>query len=100
MNVVIIILLIYIIYEIKKNQGTKEEPECSFQDILPEFVGKTCEITLKEPLMMIDAVCSVKGTLADVDDEWVVMETWKRKKKNSNIFRIKNISGINDLSDS
>ena len=98
MNVVIIILLIYIIYEIKKNQGTKEEPECSFQDILPEFVGKTCEITLKEPLMMIDAVCSVKGTLADVDDEWVVMETW-RKKKNTKIFRIKNISGINDLSD-
>ena len=49
--------------------------------------------------MMIDAVCSVKGTLADVDDEWVVMETWKRKKKNTKIFRIKNISGINDLSD-
>ena len=72
---------VYIINEMKKSQKAQEKPKESFRQALPQFRGKMCEITLEEPLVMIDAVFSVKGILVDADDEWVMMETISRKKK-------------------
>ena len=91
---IIIVLLFYIINEMKKSQKAQEKPKESFRQALPQFRGKMCEITLEEPLVMIDAVFSVKGILVDA---WVMMETISRKKKLTKVFRIDNISGINEI---
>ena len=40
---------------------------------------------------------SVKGILVDVDDEWVMLRVQEKKKKVTKIFRIENISGINEI---
>lgn len=94
--VIIIALLLYIIYDRKRESEAAGRVRPSFQKILPEFRGKMCEITLKEPLM-IDIMFSVKGILADVDEEWVMIETQIKKKKVMKIFRIDNISGISEI---
>ena len=60
------------------------------------FRSKMCEITLEEPLV-IDMLFSVKGILVDVDDEWVMLRVQEKKKKVTKIFRIENISGINEI---
>lgn len=94
--VIIIALLLYIIYDRKRESEAAGRVQPSFQKILTEFRGKMCEITLKEPLM-IDIMFSVKGILADVDEEWVMIETQSKKKKVMKIFRIDNISGISEI---
>ena len=79
---IIIGLLIYIICEMKKGEENQGEPYCSFRKRLPDYRGKTCEITVKEPLM-IDIMFSVRGILVDLDDEWVMVETQDKKKKST-----------------
>lgn len=93
---IIIGLLIYIIYEMKKGVGNQQKQPCSFRRILSDYQGKTCKITLKEPLM-IDIMFSVRGILVDLDDEWVMVETQDKKKKSIKIFRIDNVSGIEEI---
>lgn len=91
---IIIGLLIYIIC--KMGEGNNRKPNRSFRKILPEYRGKTCEILLKEPLM-VDILFSIKGILVDVDEEWVMVETREKKKKVTKIFRVDNVSGINEI---
>lgn len=95
-GVITIALLLYIIYSMEKEPEDAGKVQRSFRDVLPEFIGKRCEITLKEPLV-IDMLFSVKGILADVDDEWVMLEVQGKKKTVIKIFRIDNISGINEI---
>lgn len=93
---IIIGLLIYIICEMKKGEENQGEDRCSFRKLLPDYRGKTCEITVKEPLM-IDIMFSVRGILVDLDDEWVMVETQDKKKKSIKIFRVDNVSGIKEI---
>ena len=93
---IIIGLLIYIICEMKKGEENQREPNCSFREVLGDYRGKICEITVKEPLM-IDIMFSVRGILVDLDDEWVMVKTQDKKKKSIKIFRIDNVSGIKEI---
>lgn len=95
--IIIIILLFYIIYDAKKDAETAEKPGIAYEKILPEYVEKTCEITVKEPLVSIDIMFSVKGVLLDVDEEWVMMEVDGKKGKVLKMFRIDNIKSIKEL---
>lgn len=95
--IIIIALLVYIIYDTKKDQELPKKTKLSYQKILPEYLKKMCEITLKEPLASIDIMFSVKGILVDADDEWVMIEVECKKKKVLKMFRIDNIKSIKEL---
>lgn len=94
--IVIIGLLIYIICEYKK-ENRKVDTKISWEKLLPGYIGKNCEIVVKEPLVNIDVMYSVKGIMTDVDDEWLEMECTVKKKKVLKIFRIDNVSGIKEI---
>ena len=94
--IVIIGLLIYIICEYKK-ENRKVDTKISWEKLLPGYVGKNCEIVIKEPLVNIDVMYSVKGIMTDVDDEWLEMECTVKKKKVLKIFRIANVNGIKEI---
>ena len=70
--IVIIGLLIYIICENKK-ESKLDKTLISWRKLLPGYIGKNCEIVVKEPLVNIDVMYSVTGILTDVDDEWLVV---------------------------
>lgn len=95
--IMIIVLLVYIIYDTKKDQELPKKTKLSYQKILPEYLKKMCEITLKEPLASIDIMFSVKGILVDADDEWIMIEVECKKKKVLKMFRIDNIKSIKEL---
>lgn len=54
--IIIIALLAYVIHILKEHTGNgkKEEKKMSYQKVLPEYLNKMCEITLKEPLVALD----------------------------------------------
>ena len=96
---IIIGLLIYFI-SLYKNHNTEEKDmsnKISYQKILPDYLNKTCEINVKEPLSEIDIFFSVKGILIDLDDEWLMLELLEKKKKTIKMFRIDNISSIKEI---
>ena len=94
--IVIIGLLIYIICEYKK-ENRKVDTKISWEKLLPVYIWKNCEIVVKEPLVDIDVMYSVKGIMTDVDDEWLEMECTVKKKKVLKIFRIANVNGIKEI---
>ncbi len=97
--IIIIALLAYVIHILKEQSGNdkKEEKKISYQKVLPEYLSKMCEITLKEPLVALDIMFSVKGILIDLDEEWVMLEVEVKKKKVVKMFRIDNISSIKEI---
>ncbi len=94
--IVITGLLIYLISEYKKDKKPASA-RLPWEKLLPEYIGKTCEITVKDPLVNIDIMFSVTGILRDADDEWLVMECTEKKKKVLKIFRIENIGGVKEI---
>lgn len=95
--IIIIALLMYIIYSMRKGVVNTPKSEFSYQKILPDYLQKTCEIILKEPLYSIDIMFSIKGILVDADDKWVMIEIEHKKKKILKLFRIDNINSMKEL---
>lgn len=97
--IIIIAMLAYMIHILKERTGKdkKEEKKVSYQKVLPEYLNKMCEITLKEPLAALDMMFSAKGVLVDLDEEWVMLEVEAKKKKVLKMFRIDNISSIKEI---
>ena len=97
--IIIIALLAYMIHILKEHTGNgkKEEKKVSYQKVLPEYLNKMCEITLKEPLVALDIMFSAKGILIDLDEDWVMLEVEVKKKKVVKMFRIDNISSIKQI---
>lgn len=93
---IVIGLLVYIICEYKK-EGKEVKKEISYKEVLPQYLNKNCEIILKESLVSIDALYSVKGVLTDVDEEWIMLEMVGKSKKKMKVLRIDNISGIKEI---
>lgn len=93
---IVIGLLVYIICEYKK-EGKEVKKEISYKEVLPQFLNKNCEIILKESLVSIDALYSVKGVLTDVDEEWIMLEMVGKSKKKMKVLRIDNIGGIKEI---
>lgn len=93
---IVIGLLVYIICEYKK-EGKEVKKEISYKEVLPQYLNKNCEIILKESLVSIDALYSVKGVLTDVDEEWIMLEMVGKSKKKMKVLRIDNIGGIKEI---
>lgn len=89
-------LLIYLVYEHRQDKK-KESSKLSWKNLLPGYIGKNCEIIVKELLINLDVMFSVRGILRDVDDEWLELECTDKKKKVLKIFRIDNVSGVNEI---
>lgn len=93
-------LLVYIIYQQnKKERPAEPKSGTNYREHLPELLGKTCEITVKKPLLSIDIAFSITGTVIDFDDEWIVIRKEGKKQNMMKIFRIDNINGIKELSE-
>ena len=97
--IIIIAMLAYMIHLGKERTGSeeKEEKKISYQKVLPEYLNRMCEITLKEPMAALDIMFSAKGILIDLDEEWVMLEVDVKKKKVVKMFRIDNISSIKEI---
>lgn len=99
--IVVIVMLGYMIHYMKKITGegkeTKEKSKLSFEKLLPDYMGKNCEIIVKEPMPAIDIIFSVKGVLVDLDDEWLMMEVENKNKKVQKIFRISNVNSVKEI---
>ena len=97
--IIIIVMLAYMIHIMKEQtaSGEKEEKKLSYQKVLPKYLNKMCEITLKEPLAALDIMFSAKGVLVDLDEDWVMLEVDVKKKKVVKMFRIDNISSIKEI---
>ena len=97
--IIIIALLAYVIHILKERLGNdkKEEKKISYQKVLPEYLNKMCEITIKEPLVTLDIMFSAKGILIDLDEDWIMLEVEVKKKKVIKMFRIDNISSIKEI---
>lgn len=97
--IIVVLLLAYLVYFLKKQMGEEktEQKRLSYQKVLPDYLNKTCEILVKEPLPSIDVMFSIKGVLVDLDEEWLMIEVEAKKKKSLKMFRIDNISSIKEI---
>lgn len=97
--IIIIALLAYLIYVLRGKAGEKAAAgeKFSYAKILPDYLNKTCEITIKEPLAAIDIMFTVKGTLVDLDEEWVMLQVEGKKTSSAKMIRIDNISSVKEI---
>ena len=97
--IIIILLLAYLIHMLK---GKTEESNTagdgfSYAKVLPDYLNKSCEIIVKEPLAAIDVMFTVKGVLLDFDEEWLMLEVKGKKISTTKMLRIENISSIKEI---
>lgn len=97
--IIIILLLAYLVYFLRGQMGEKkmEKTKSSYTAILPDYLNKTCEITVKEPLPAIDMMFSAKGVLTDYDAEWLMLRVKGKKSFSTKMFRIENIASIKEI---
>lgn len=93
---VIVCQMAYLIHSMKKPEKEEKKP-MDYQNILPSYIGKTCELILKDPLYGIDVMYSVSGTVVDCDSAWVMIETTVKKKPVRKMLRISNIRSIKEI---
>ena len=88
--------LAYIIH--KMNQPhKKEKTSMDYSKVMPQYIGKECELTLKETLYTIDIFYSVTGKIVDCDDIWVMIEVTYKKKPVQKMIRISNIGSVKEI---
>ena len=97
--IIIILLLGYLVYMLKEKTGEKRsaEEKFSYAKVVPDYLNKTCEIAVKEPMAAIDIMFTVKGVLEDYDEEWVMLMVAGKKTSSTKMFRIDNISSIKEI---
>ena len=84
----------------KKEKEGKEGvkiPEADWNQILVDYIGKNCEITVKKPLVNIDVIYSAEGMIRDLDDEWLEMECEDKKGKKVKILRLDQVKGVKEI---
>lgn len=97
--IIVIGILAYMAYYMKKMSGEdkKEKSQLSFEKILPAYIGKKCEILVKDAMPSIEIMSYVTGMLVDMDDEWLMMEVENKKKKVQKVFRISNVKSFKEI---
>lgn len=93
---VIVCQLAYLLHCVKKPEK-EEKKSIDYQKIMPGYIGKTCELILKEPLYGIDVMYSVSGAVVDCDSAWVMIEMTVKKKPVRKMLRISNIRSIKEI---
>lgn len=94
--IVIIGMLVYIIYD-RENEKKPKNDKHIVEDILPEMIGKMCEIDFKQWLIYVADDNSIQGVIKDVDDDWVMVETYKKKQSCLKVIKKSLIAGIKEI---
>lgn len=94
--IVIVCQLAYLIHCVKKPEKEEKKP-MEYHKVMPNYIGKKCELILKEPLYAIDIIYSVSGKVMDCDNTWVVIEVTVKKKPVQKTLRISNIASIKEI---
>lgn len=87
-------LLVYLVYDREREKHNEQEKNVLDNDSLLEFVGKYCEIDLKDWLVYIDGDYVISGMIQEMDDDWLVIQTTKKDKVRTRIIRKSLISHI------
>lgn len=94
--IVIICQLGYLIHKMNKPEK-KEMQVMDYSKVLPRYIGKDCELILKEALYAIDIMYSVTGKIIDCDETWVIIEVSDKKKTVQKMIQISNIGSLKEL---
>lgn len=86
----------YIIHKMNKPQK-KEKTSMDYSKVIPQYIGKECELILKEALYAIDIMYSVTGKIIDCDEAWVIIEVADKKKSVQKMIQISNIGSIKEI---
>lgn len=102
--IIAVLLLAYMAYRMhtdrkQKGEEKSDKPQMPFEKILPDYLGKRCELTVKDPMPAIDIILSVTGVLSDLDEEWLMLEIETKKKKSLKLLRIENIKNVKEIKD-
>lgn len=98
----IIICYLYCINDKLKKPNKDRKKETSIQELLPTYVGKTCEISFNK------CKAAVVGILRDIDDEWIVLDCYTEKSNSkkarkedqqtvTKIFKISIIADVKEI---
>lgn len=93
---IIVCQLAYIIHKMNKPQK-KEKMSMDYSKVMPQYIGKECELILKEALYAIDIMYSVTGRIIDCDEAWVIIEIADRKKSVQKMIQISNIGSVKEI---
>lgn len=93
---VIVCQLAYIIHEMKKPEK-EEKTVMEYYKVMPDYIGKECELILKEALYAIDIMYSVTGKIIDCDETWVIIEVSDKKKTVQKMIQISNIGSVKEI---
>ncbi|MBQ7898396.1 MAG: hypothetical protein IJ307_00920 [Bacteroidales bacterium] len=94
--IVIVCQLAYVIHYMKKPEKG-EKTSMDYSKVMPQYIGKECELILKEALYAIDIMYSVTGKIIDCDEAWVVIEVTDKKKTVQKIIQISNIGSLKEI---
>ena len=72
---VIVCQLGLIIHKMNKPQK-KEKTAMDYSKVMPQYIGKECELILKEALYAIDIMYSVTGKIIDCDEAQAVKRAY------------------------
>lgn len=94
--IVIICQLACIIHKIVK-PIKEEKTTMEYRKVMPNYIGKECELILKEALYAIDIMYSVTGKIIDCDETWVIIEVANKKKPVQKMIQISNIGSVKEI---
>lgn len=94
--IVIVCQLGYLIHKMNKPQK-KEKRVMDYSKVLPQYIGKECELILKEALYAIDITYSITGKIIDCDETWVMIEVVDKKRTVQKIIQISNIGSLKEI---
>lgn len=80
-------LLVYLLYDREREKRNEQKKNVLDDDSLLEFVGKYCEIDLKDCLIYIDGDYEISGVIKEMDSDWLVIETTTKDKTRTRIIR-------------
>lgn len=91
------------LYQLLQKEKPVKEEKKTFKELLPSFKGKYCEISLNKYLASLDhlynGMMNIKARIIDFDDEWIILETYKKDRKYRSIIRISLITDILEIND-
>lgn len=93
---VIVCQLAWLIHKMKKpEKETKQSMD--YQKVMPDYIGRQCELSLKKPLYELGTMHSLTGTIIDCDSEWVLIGETVKNKPVQKLLRISNIRTIKEI---
>lgn len=89
----------YMMHTERKKRGIQngETSTLPYDKILPEYLNKKCELTIKDAMPAIDVMFSVTGTLVDLDDQWLMLEVETKKKTIKKLLRVDSVKSVKEI---